>query len=59
MLLSLQVTGVSVTQEADQLIAVHLSGGNDLVLCLQSASSHEERVGELVGIIANNMKKSV
>ena len=53
------MTGVSVTQESDQLIAVHLNGGNDLVLCLQSANNNEERVGELVGVIANNMKKSV
>ena len=54
-----QVTGVSVTQGTDQLIAVHLSGGNDLVLCLQSANNNEERVGELVGVIASNMQKSV
>ncbi|XP_070211520.1 unconventional myosin-Id-like [Littorina saxatilis] len=50
------VTGVSVTQESDQLIVIHLTGGNDLVMCLQSAN-HEERVGELVGMIANNLKK--
>ena len=46
------------TQGTDQLIAVHLNGGNDLVLCLQSEVD-EERVGELVGIIANHVKKSV
>ncbi|XP_076437285.1 unconventional myosin-Id-like [Babylonia areolata] len=50
------VTGVSLTQETDQLIAVHLKTGNDLVICLQSAVG-EERVGELVGILATNLKK--
>lgn len=47
-----QVTGVSITQGSDQLIVVHLSGGNDLVLCLYS-HVNEERIGELVGILAN------
>ncbi|PVD30004.1 hypothetical protein C0Q70_09265 [Pomacea canaliculata] len=46
------VTGVSITQGSDQLIVVHLSGGNDLVLCLYS-HVNEERIGELVGILAN------
>jgi hypothetical protein len=51
-----QIIGVSVTSDADQLIAVHLSGGNDLVLYLQSAVG-EERVGELVGVIATTLSK--
>lgn len=50
------ITGVSVTSEVDQLIAVHLSRGNDLVVCLQSQVG-EERIGELVGVLATNLRK--
>ena len=43
-----QMTGLSVSPGPDQLIIVHLEGGNDLVLCLETRD-HEDRVGELVG----------
>ncbi|KFM66883.1 Myosin-IA, partial [Stegodyphus mimosarum] len=46
------LTGVSVTPGPDQMIILHLRGGNDLVTAL--TSHHEEdRVGELVGIIVH------
>ena len=45
------MTGVSVSPGADQLVIVHLQGGNDLVLCLDPRQQREDRVGELVGIL--------
>ena len=48
---SVQVKGVSVTPSSDQMVVVHLAGGNDLVVCLRSAND-DERVGELVGALA-------
>ncbi|KAK2191130.1 hypothetical protein NP493_59g02001 [Ridgeia piscesae] len=42
------MTGVSVSPGSDQLVIIHLEGGNDLVLCLES-KDHEDRVGELIG----------
>ncbi|KAL5007010.1 hypothetical protein ScPMuIL_015816, partial [Solemya velum] len=50
------VTGLSVTPDGDQLIVIHLSGSNDLVVCLHT-SSNEERVGELVGILCTHWKR--
>ena len=46
-----QVSGVTVTPDSDQLVVIQLTDGNDLVLCLHSPT-HEERVGELVGVLA-------
>ncbi|XP_052797829.1 unconventional myosin-Id-like [Mya arenaria] len=46
-----QVTGLTVSPDVDQLIVFKLTDGNDLVICLNSPS-HEERVGEVVGIMA-------
>ncbi|XP_063421774.1 unconventional myosin-Id-like isoform X2 [Mytilus trossulus] len=43
-----EVTGVSVSPGKDQLVAIHLSSENDLVVCLQNPSK-EERVGEFIG----------
>ncbi|XP_041478536.1 LOW QUALITY PROTEIN: unconventional myosin-Id-like [Lytechinus variegatus] len=45
-----EVTGVSVTPGRDQLIIVHLSGDNDIVVCLTN-DARENRVPELVGIL--------
>ena len=51
----LQMTGVSVSPGSDQLVVVHLQGGNDLVICLQSVAkstaASNDRVGELVGTL--------
>ena len=45
-----QVTGVSVSVGPDQLFCVHLTGGNDLVLCLQSRRDPSaDLTGEAVG----------
>ncbi|XP_041366127.1 unconventional myosin-Id-like [Gigantopelta aegis] len=46
------ITGLSVSPDKDQLIVVHLIGGNDLVLYLQNPRG-EERVGELVGVLCS------
>jgi len=45
------MTGVSVSPGSDQLVIIHLHGGNDLVLCLQPGvgASRGDRVGEVVG----------
>ena len=52
----LQVTGVSITPDSDQLLVLHLHGGNDLVLCLQCPGG-EERIGEFVGTFARFYKR--
>ncbi|XP_055925678.1 unconventional myosin-Id-like [Argiope bruennichi] len=46
------LTGISVTPGPDQMIILHLRGGNDLVTALTSCQD-EDRVGELVGIIVH------
>ena len=43
-----QLTGLSVTSGQDQLVALHLRGGNDFVISLIS-NKNANRVGELVG----------
>ncbi|ESO97046.1 hypothetical protein LOTGIDRAFT_143556 [Lottia gigantea] len=53
-----EITGLSITPESDQLVVIHLSGGNDLVICLISQSG-EERVGELVGILCSHWHKTM
>ncbi|XP_076094542.1 unconventional myosin-Id-like isoform X1 [Mytilus galloprovincialis] len=45
-----EVTGVSVSPGKDQLVAIHLSSENDLVVCLQNPGK-EERVGEFIGTL--------
>ncbi|XP_012934852.1 unconventional myosin-Id [Aplysia californica] len=50
------VTGMSVSPGRDQLAIIHLSGGNDLVLCLENPAQ-EERVGELIGVMCSHMHK--
>ncbi|XP_074658993.1 unconventional myosin-Id-like [Tubulanus polymorphus] len=51
------VTGLSVTPGEDQLAIIHLSGGNDLVVCLLSRNN-EDRIGELVGTLCKLSQKS-
>ena len=41
---------MSVTPGKDQLIAIHLSSENDIVVCLQNPGK-EERIGEFVGAL--------
>uniref|UniRef100_A0A0B7ADG6 Myosin motor domain-containing protein n=2 Tax=Arion vulgaris TaxID=1028688 RepID=A0A0B7ADG6_9EUPU len=52
-----EVTGLSLTPGKDQLVVIHLSGGNDFVLCLQNPA-HEERAGELVGVMCSHLHKT-
>ncbi|XP_046390857.1 unconventional myosin ID [Ischnura elegans] len=55
-----EVTGISCTPGADQLIVIHLSSGNDLVVSLESCggiAAREDRVGELVGIIMDRKRQ--
>lgn len=54
--LLIQVSGVTISPDVDQLIVFHLTDGNDLVVCLHNPGK-EERVGEVVGILANFWKK--
>lgn len=51
-----EVSGLSISPDTDQLIVFHLTDGNDLVVCLHTPSK-EERVGEVVGIIARLWQK--
>ena len=53
------MTNLSVTEGPDQLFIIHLEGGNDFVFCLldKKTGGKEERVGELVGVIARQFKK--
>lgn len=44
------VTGISISPNADQLIIIHLRGGNDLVVGLTN-NRQENRTPELVGIL--------
>ena len=44
------LTGISVTAGQEQLVAVHLRGGNDFLVSLISAN-RVNRVGELVGVL--------
>lgn len=55
-----KLTGLSVTQGPDQLAVIHLEGGNDLVVCLldKRTGGKEDRVGELVGVVCRQFKKS-
>ncbi|XP_063236285.1 unconventional myosin ID [Bacillus rossius redtenbacheri] len=48
-----EVTGVSVSPGRDQLVVIHSSTGNDLVVSLVPANPDEDRVGELVAILSN------
>lgn len=50
------VTGVSASTGKDQLSIIHLSSGNDLVMCLTNPGG-EERVGELIGVMTSHMHK--
>ncbi|XP_037090493.1 unconventional myosin ID-like [Pollicipes pollicipes] len=51
------VTGVSVSPRSDQLVVLHLRGGNDLVVALLSNKA-EDRVGELVGVVCRQYSAS-
>jgi myosin-1 len=49
-----EVVGLSVSPGPDTLACIHLTGGNDLVLCLYSSlDSATDLIGELVGTMAH------
>ncbi|XP_029641534.1 unconventional myosin-Id isoform X2 [Octopus sinensis] len=47
------LTGLSVSPDTDQLIIFHMKDGNDLVVSLQHPGQ-EDRVGEVIGAICKN-----
>ncbi|XP_053374202.1 unconventional myosin-Id-like [Mercenaria mercenaria] len=52
-----ELSGLTISPDADQLIVFHLTDGNDLVVCLHTPSK-EERVGEVVGILARQWQRN-
>ena len=55
-----KVTGVSVSGGPDQLFCIHLTGGNDLVVCLQSRRDpNADLTGEAVGVMCRLFDQSV
>ncbi|PSN38767.1 Myosin-IA [Blattella germanica] len=52
-----EVTGISLSPGRDQLMVIHSNKGNDLVVALNTEPSHEDRVGELVGILCNRYQQ--
>uniref|UniRef100_A0A3Q3MQG2 Myosin IG n=1 Tax=Labrus bergylta TaxID=56723 RepID=A0A3Q3MQG2_9LABR len=54
-------TGLSVTSGVDQMVALHTSAQDDVLLCLQRGQlcPNQDRVGELVGAIVDHFTRSV
>lgn len=52
-----EVTGLSLSPGRDQLLVIHSNKGNDLVVALNPEPSHEDRVGELVGILCHRYQQ--
>uniref|UniRef100_A0AAQ5YH46 Myosin IG n=1 Tax=Amphiprion ocellaris TaxID=80972 RepID=A0AAQ5YH46_AMPOC len=52
-------TGVSVTSGVDQMVALHTSSQDDVLLCLQRGelSPNQDRVGELVGSLVDHFTR--
>ncbi|XP_029409442.1 unconventional myosin-Id [Nannospalax galili] len=51
------LTGLSVSNGKDQLVVFHTKDNKDLIVCLFSKQpTHESRIGELVGVLANHFK---
>ncbi|KAK9396817.1 unconventional myosin-Id [Crotalus adamanteus] len=51
------LTGLSVSNGKDQLVVFHTKDNKDLIVCLVSMHSlNENRIGELVGVVANHFK---
>ncbi|XP_034016403.1 unconventional myosin-Ig [Thalassophryne amazonica] len=53
------LTGLSVTSGADQMVALHTSSQDDILLCLQRGElcSNQDRVGELVGTLVDHFTR--
>lgn len=58
---SLQFTGLSVTSGVDQMVALHTSSQDDILLCVQRGElcPNQDRVGELVGTLVDHFARSV
>lgn len=56
-----QLTGLSVTDGVDQMVALHTSSQDDVLLCLQRGDlgANQDRVGELVGTLVDHFTRSV
>uniref|UniRef100_A0A3B4X353 Myosin IG n=1 Tax=Seriola lalandi dorsalis TaxID=1841481 RepID=A0A3B4X353_SERLL len=54
-------TGLSVTSGVDQMVALHTSSEDDVLLCLQRGElcPNQDRVGELVGALVDHFTRSV
>ncbi|XP_070777425.1 unconventional myosin-Ig isoform X1 [Enoplosus armatus] len=52
-------TGVSVTSGVDQMVALHTSSQDDVLLCLQGGElcPNQDRVGELVGALVDHFTR--
>ncbi|KAG7235290.1 hypothetical protein INR49_002815, partial [Caranx melampygus] len=52
-------TGVSVTSGVDQMVALHTSSEDDVLMCLQRGelSPNQDRVGELVGALVDHFTR--
>ncbi|MEQ2190169.1 hypothetical protein XENOCAPTIV_016699, partial [Xenoophorus captivus] len=55
------LTGLSLTSGADQMVALHTSSQDDVLLCLQQGElcPNQDRVGELVGALVDHFTRSV
>lgn len=56
-----QVTGLSVTSGVDQMVALHTSNQDDILMCLQRGQlcPKQDRVGELVGTLVDHFTRLV
>lgn len=56
-----QFTGLSVTSGFDQMVALHTSSQDDVLVCLQRGElcPNQDRVGELVGAMVDHFTRSV
>lgn len=59
--LSSQFTSLSVTSGVDQMVALHTTSQDDVLLCLQRGElcPNQDRVGELVGSLVDCFTRSV
>uniref|UniRef100_A0AAQ4PU35 Myosin IG n=1 Tax=Gasterosteus aculeatus aculeatus TaxID=481459 RepID=A0AAQ4PU35_GASAC len=57
--LPLDLTGLSVTDGVDQMVALHTSSQDDVLLCLQRGDlgANQDRVGELVGTLVDHFTR--
>ncbi|XP_062414430.1 unconventional myosin-Ig isoform X1 [Pungitius pungitius] len=53
------LTGLSVTHGVDQMVALHTSSQDDVLLCLQRGAlcANQDRVGELVGTLVDHFTR--